>query len=249
VALRAFAGGAFFGEGSGSEPWRVLALPGWGRRGADFAPALAGLDYLALDLPGFGSSPPPASALGSEDYAAVISPLLEVLAPDPVVVGHSFGGRVAVMLAARHPDRIRGLVLAAVPLIRVAGRPRTPLGYRWGRWAHRRGLIQDSAMEELRQRYGSPDYRRATGTMRATLVKVVNESYEEQLAGLRVPVHLLWGGADTEVPLQVAKEAEAILQANRSNVTLEVLEGVGHWLPTEDPQRLRAAVDRMLERG
>jgi pimeloyl-ACP methyl ester carboxylesterase len=186
--------------------------------------------------------------MGSEDYAETISPVLEVLAPRPVVVGHSFGGRVGLMLASRHPQRIGGLVLAAVPLVRTTRPARSPLGYRWGRWAHRQGLVSEAAMERLRQRYGSPDYRRAIGTMRTTLVKVVNESYEEQLAALRAPIHLLWGEADHEVSLQVAREAEAILRDSGSDVTLEVVEGAGHWLPTEEPARLRAAVDRMLDK-
>ena len=59
-------------------------------------------------------------------------------------------------------------------------------------------------MESLRQRYGSEDYRLATGVMRTVHVRAVNEtneSYEEQLRRIACPVELVWGDDDTAAPL------------------------------------------------
>ncbi|HEX2155104.1 MAG TPA: alpha/beta hydrolase [Acidimicrobiia bacterium] len=250
MPLVSIADGALFAERHGSGPPRVLALHGWGRRGSDFAAVLSGLDALALDLPGFGASAPPPEALGASGYADLIQPVFEMFDRAPVVVGHSFGGRVAVARQFHHPGSASGLVLVATPLLRRPGaRRRPPWAFRLARMAHRAGLVPDEMMERQRRRQGSADYRAATGVMRDVLVKAVNESYEEELAALDVPVHLLWGSDDTEVPSWVAEEASRIISSSRSPVELEVLEGVGHHVPVRAPEAVRRAVERMLARS
>ena len=245
MALRAYGDGSLFGEQTGERP-RVLALPGWMRTRADFAAALAGLDAIALDLPGFGgASPPPPEAWGAAEYAAACQPVLDELVQPAIVVGHSFGGRVAVHLAAAHHEAVGGLVLTGVPLLRHAGSATSPrLVLRLARGAHRLGILPESVVERQRQRFGSADYRAAQGVMRDVLVRVVNESYEEQLAAITQPVELVWGDSDTAVLPEVANRAEALLAHSR----LTIAGHVGHLLPTEAPDVLRAAIDRQLER-
>jgi pimeloyl-ACP methyl ester carboxylesterase len=234
--------GAIFAEVYGSDTPDILALHGWGRRGSDFARCLDGLSALAPDLPGFGASPAPHQAIGADVYADVIAGLLDVFERPPVLVGHSFGGRVAVCLAAKHPDKVGSLVLTGAPLIRLSIARRPALAYRIGRWLHRVGVIGDERMERMRRNRGSADYRASTGVMRDILVKVVNESYEGQLRRISAPVHLLWGAEDAEVPVSVAEASVALL----SNATLEILPGVGHMVPLEAPDALRSAVAKAL---
>lgn len=241
--LKAFAGGRLFGAVTGSgQPW-VLALHGWRRTHADFAATLAGLDALAVDLPGFGNSPEPDSGWGAAGYAEAVLPLLDELAPHPVIVGHSFGGRVAVHLAAAHPDRVGALVLTGVPLLRRGehARKKPPLGFRVGRALHGRGLVNDERMEALRRKYGSADYAAASGVMRQVNVRAVNESYEDQLRAIRCPVELVWGDDDTAATLAVAKEAAELLAGERN---LTVLPGAGHLTPLTAPDALRDAILR-----
>lgn len=242
--LTAFAGGALFGERFGDAPITVVALHGWGRTHADFGALLAGFDAVALDLPGFGASPAPPSGWGAADYAALVVEVLPSLAVPIVVLGHSFGGRVAVELAARHPQAVAGLVLAGVPLLRI-DRPgaRPPLEFRIVRALHRRGLVGDARMERLRQSRGSDDYRATSGVQREVFVRVVNESYEEALRGVRCPVELVWGDDDPQVPLTIAERARAILVAP---TTLTVVPGAGHDTPRTAPEVVRAALRRRL---
>jgi pimeloyl-ACP methyl ester carboxylesterase len=249
VALRAFGGGALFGDVAGEGPPRVLALHGWGRRGTDFAASLQGFSYIALDLPGFGATPAFDEPRGAGGYAEAVAPVLEEMAARPILVGHSFGGRVAVVLASRYPQRIGGLVLTGVPLLRRSQSSRPRLTYRLWRWGHRGGLVSDLRMERIRRRYGSADYRAATGVMRETLVTAVHESYENELRTVQAPVHLVWGADDTEVPLQTAHKAKELLNESGIDVSLDVLAGVGHWVPTEAPAALREAVEQMLARS
>jgi pimeloyl-ACP methyl ester carboxylesterase len=248
MPLRAFGEGALFGEASGTGPPQVLALHGWARRGADFRPALEGFSFVAVDLPGFGATPPPVEVIGGAGYARAIEPVLAEFPDQLVLVGHSFGGRVAVHLAAARPERFKGMILTGVPLLRRDATADSPIFFRVARWAARRGLVPQATMERLRRRYGSADYRAAAGVMRGVLVKAVNESYEDQLASITIPVVLLWGAEDTEVPVAVAEGAAAILRAAGATVKLVVEPAVGHLLPVVSPESLHRAVDEMIHR-
>ena len=243
MALKAVANGVF-AESHGSWPPRVVALHGWGRRGADFDRVLGGLDAIAVDLPGFGASPAPSTSIGARGYAELLAPVVAGLDDPPVLVGHSFGGRVAVCLASIRP--VSGLVLTGVPLLRP-GAPSSPsLAFRLIRLAHRMGLLSDDTIERERRRRGSADYRAAEGVMRQVLVTVVNESYEAELASLRAPVALVWGAGDTEVPVTVAEAGLTILHSAGTAAELTVLPDVGHLVPTAAPEALRRVIDEML---
>ncbi|HUZ21628.1 MAG TPA: alpha/beta hydrolase [Acidimicrobiales bacterium] len=246
--LRAFAGGRLFGESYGTgTPW-VLALHGWRRTHADFdgvlgeRPGTPALDALALDLPGFGAAPPPPAAWGSGEYAEAIAAVLDEMGDKVVVLGHSFGGRVAVQLAALWPERVSALVLSGVPFYRPAGaRTKPKARYRIVRSLARRGLVSEGRLEAARRRHGSEDYRAATGVMREVFVRVVAEEYGDVLSGLSCPVELVWGSEDTEARVEVARRAEGVL----SEARLVVLAGVGHLTPTAVPAELRAALERV----
>jgi pimeloyl-ACP methyl ester carboxylesterase len=246
--LKSFAGGRLFGGTWGPGVPTVLALHGWRRTHLDFAPVFeaAGhrddLGAVGLDLFGFGATPPPPEPWGSDEYAQALVPMFEepdMLAERVVVVGHSFGGRVAVQLSALVPDRIERLVLTGVPLLDRQGRRARPdPTYRLVRRLHRLGLVSDERMESMRNKHGSPDYRAARGVMRDVFVRVLDEQYADQLAGITCPVDLVWGADDAEVPVEVAVRAQAILPAAR----LTTLPGIGHLTPTEAPDQLRRVI-------
>lgn len=222
MALTALLDGAVLAERSGEAP-RVLALHGWGRTRADWASVLEGVPSLAVDLPGFGASPPPPEPWGSRDYAELLAPL--VSEGGWTVVGHSFGGRVAVQLAAGWPG-VERLVLTGVPLLRRTSGAKPPLAFRAAKWLHRMGIVSDERMEAERRRRGSADYRAAEGVMRGTLVRTVNEDYRDLLPSVVAPVSMVWGARDTAAPLEMAREAMTLFP----QAELVVSETSGHLL-------------------
>ena len=222
MPLTALLDGAVMAERTGDEP-RVLALHGWGRDRTDWLPALTA-PALSLDLPGFGASPPPPAAWGARDYAELLAPLLAD--GGWTVAGHSFGGRVAVHLGAGWPDLVDRVVLTGTPLLRRAGTRKAPLAFRALKRLNGLGLVSDARMEAERRKRGSADYRNASGVMRDTLVRLVNEDYRDQVVGTRCPVDLVWGAADTAAPLAMAREAQALFP----QATLTVSELSGHLL-------------------
>lgn len=247
--LRSLAEGRLFGRATGVGTPRVLALHGWARSHRDFDGVLAPgdgepLDALAVDLPGFGLSPPPPGPWGSAEYADCVAEVLGEMATPVVVLGHSFGGRVALQLAARRPDQVSALVLTGVPLLPRPDRRRPRARYRLIRFLHRAGVIGERRMEAARQRYGSPDYRATHGVMRQVFVRSVGESYDEQLAAVRCPVTLVWGNDDTEVPLVVAEAA--VERLGTADARLQVCAGAGHLTPSTVPGVLRQAVTEQL---
>ena len=222
--LTSLLNGQVLAQRFGSEPARVVALHGWGREHGDWELVLQGLDALALDLPGFGMSGTPPSAWGARDYAKFLSPLI-AQTPGVVVVGHSFGGRVVVCLAADNPN-VAGIVLTGVPLVRLEPASRPKLTYRLLRALHDKGLVFALQMESVRRRYGSADYVNAEGIMRNVLVKVVGEQYFEELNATSSPVRLVWGAEDKVMPSLVAEHALTL----NPHATLTMVPQSGHLI-------------------
>jgi pimeloyl-ACP methyl ester carboxylesterase len=245
--LQSFCDGRLFAERTGHAHTEVVGLHGWARSRADLTAALDGLNALAIDLPGFGVSPEPPTPWGSEAYAALIAEVLASLDGPQVLLGHSFGGRIAVKLAAWWPELVSGLVLSGVPLLRPepARRVSPKWSFRIARWGSSHGIVSERLMEKVRQRYGSADYKRAKGVMRSILVRVVNESYENDLPRVTCPVELVWGSNDTTAPLAMVERACSLLPDAR----LEVIEGAGHMMPLTAPDALRRAVNRLVRAG
>jgi pimeloyl-ACP methyl ester carboxylesterase len=116
------------------------------------------------------------------------------------------------------------------------------------RGLNRVGVVTDDRLERIRRQNGSADYRAASGVMRDILVRVIHESYEPQLRALTAPVTLIWGAADREVPVSIARAAAEVIASEGRDVDFEILEGIGHLLPLEAPQALRGAIERALDR-
>ena len=244
MPLTSLSDGQLFGERYGTGPVKVVALHGWGRDRSDFRHILDGWDAVAVDLPGFGATPPPSEPSGAVEYAEVVAAWLEQLEGPSILVGHSFGGRIAVVLAADRPELVAGVVAVGVPLLHRADRTKTRPSsvYRLVRLAYRMGLIGEERLEREKRRRGSRDYRAATGVMRDSLVKVVNESYEDYLLKVECPVRLIWGENDWEVPVEIAHRAASLLK----DAELEVVTGCGHDVHLEAPERIRAAIEALI---
>lgn len=242
--------GQVMAEKHGSGSPRVIALHGWGRTRHDWAPVLRGRDAVALDLPGFGATPPPPDGWSTEQYAESLLPLLDPASPT-VLMGHSFGGRVAVHLARLRPEAVRGLVLTGVPLLRPqaaegSARRSGPLDLRLAKALHRRGIVPESVVDRYRRKYGSADYNAAQGVMRTVLVKAVNEDYTPELravAAAAIPTEMVYGEADTAAPVAMAREAAALIGPTAH---LDVVPTSAHLLDDALVAHLRDALDRLL---
>lgn len=228
----------------------LLMLHGWGQSSLSFVGAAGILEerfrVLTPDLPGFGFSEPPPEAWGSTDYARVVAELIKAAGFESVdALGHSRGGTIALALATEYPELVRKLVIVASPILLLPPEPgvrRAGLRYSMVRGAAR--LVPPLRQRMLswgRNRFGSADYR-AAGPLRPTLVRVVNEDWRSALPSINVPVLLIWGSEDTEVPLRVAEEAMELLPDAR----LMTLDGAGHFPFLDQTEAFAEAVTAFL---
>ena len=124
----------------------------------------------------------------------------------PTVIGHSFGGRVAIYFSADNP--IDKLVLFGSPCMKE--KEDLTLSVRILK-AIKKLPGMDKLGEFMKQYIGSPDYRMASPIMRETLVNVVNEDLAAFARRIEEPTLLIWGEHDEAVPVEEARELEKIM--------------------------------------
>jgi pimeloyl-ACP methyl ester carboxylesterase len=238
------------GESAGPAPLLIWAH-GWGHTHRAFLPLAESVRRTAssilVDFPGFGASPPPPGPWGTADYADAVAEWLTTLpAGRRIWIGHSFGCRVGLRLAARHADAVQGLFLVAAaglpPQRSAAARVRMAAR----RWVFRimRSLTPEGpARDRLRERFGSADYRQA-GAMRPVLVKTVSENLSDVARAVRCPVALVYGENDRETPPEIGERLQRLIP----NAQLHVLRGFDHWnVLTEGQHQLTHRLTEFLE--
>ena len=219
----------------------ILVLHGWGAHLEAIESIVLALEgeteVLALDLPGFGASEPPRETWGSEDYARFVLAFLDAQEIDRChVVGHSFGGRVAVWLANLEPGRFGRLVLCDASGLR----PRRGARYYWrvglakvGRAIGLLGPPGRRLQDRIRRGVASSDYLAAPESMRGTIRRVLGEDLSDQLSSVSLPVLLVWGEADEDTPLWMGHRMEELILDSG----LVVLPGAGHYSYADSPGR------------
>jgi pimeloyl-ACP methyl ester carboxylesterase len=223
--------------GTANDGPTIVMLHGWGASLDLILPIarpLARLGYriFALDFPGFGQSPPPPQAWTVFDYASFVVDYLQAHELEHVYLfGHSFGGRLSIILGAENPEYFNKIVLADSAGVRSA--PSTSTRLRTKSYqAVRDGLKRlglNAVSERLQQwyidRYASTDYKAVTGIMRETFVKVVNEDLLPYAARMKPSTLLLWGDQDQDTPLWQAQKLEQTIP----DAGLVILKGAGHF--------------------
>ncbi len=189
----------------------IVLLHGWGQNiemmkplGDPFSDRYR---ITILDLPGFGQSEEPKEAWTMSNYNEMLEDFLnQVQVKKPIMIGHSFGGRLAIRYSAEHP--IEKLVLFGAPCIRI--QEELPVTVKILKSLKQvPGL--DNLGEYMKKYIGSRDYKAASPIMRKTLVEVVNEDLSKYAREIEEPTLLIWGDQDTEAPVREAKELEKIM--------------------------------------
>lgn len=213
----------------------VVLLHGWGCTRATLAGPEAtahatGRRVINVDFPGFGASPEPPAVWGVDEYARLIEGLLDRLEiVNPVLLGHSFGGRVSITIASRRP--VSKLILVDAAGVKPHRKPKYYLKvYSFKAAKLLWKLIYGAAgaeqrIEAYRKAHSSADYAAASPRMRAVLSKVVNQDLCSLMPSIQAPTLLVWGTADTATPISDARKMERLIPG----AALVEFPGAGHF--------------------
>lgn len=201
-----------------------------------------------VDLPGHGSSSEPPSVWGVEAFTHTMEKFIKELdIRNPIPVGHSFGGRISILMASRNP--IEKMVLIDAAGIKPKRKPKyyfkvysfkilkkilpLLLGNKKG----------NNVVDKLRNSTGSADYRNSSATMKAVMSKCVNEDLKSVMPSIKASTLLIWGENDTATPLKDAKTMQKLIP----DAGLVSWPDCGHYSFLDNPVTFRAVIQTFLK--
>lgn len=242
-----------YSESGPSDAPTILLMHGWGCTHSTLASIEnllnKGLHVVNVDLPGHGATQEPPRVWGVEDYTNFMENFISSVCPSAtILLGHSFGGRIALLMASRHPE------IKKILLVDAAGvKPRRPLGYYIKVYGFKAAKLfwklllgNEKARERIereRKRRGSADYAASSPIMRGVLSKMVNEDLCKEMPKIKASSLLIWGENDTATPLSDARKMEKLIP----DAGLVAFPGCGHYSFLDNPRGFAAVTLEFLK--
>lgn len=227
----------------------LIMLHGWGMDSSTFWPSVDflkdNLTLWILDLPGFGRSDKPDKAFDTNDYAEIVADFIKInKIKKPSLLGHSFGGKIAIKLIFTYPNLVNKLILVGASGIKRDPSFRRVFIYPLAKIVHY--LVPDifNLKIIIRKKFYrkiESDYENA-GLMKDTLLKTIQEDLTEDLKKIKNETLIIWGEEDKAVPLKYGKQMYQLIE----NSKLVVIEGKGHFLHVHDPERFSSYVKNFI---
>lgn len=229
-------------KGEGDET--VVILQGWGTH-LGMYDSIADIlkekyTVIQFDFPGFGGSDEPREPWNVDAYADFFCELMQELGvKKATLIGHSYGGRVIIKLAARKsiPFEIKNIVLidsAGIMPKRSFAQKMKIKRYKVLKKILNMKLVYalfPELIDDWRSRQGSADYRNASDMMKKCMVMAVNEDLTDLLPKIKQETLLIWGDKDTATPIGDAKIMDEMIPDSG----LAVIPGTGHFSFLENP--------------
>lgn len=234
----------------------VVILQGWGTDLGMYDSVADTINekyrVVQFDLPGFGGSDEPKEAWNVDAFADFFCKFLQALdIKKASLIGHSYGGRIIIRLAAREriPFEIKNIVL-----IDSAGiMPKRSFKQRFNIRKYKiiKKIVSinliyalfPELIDDWRSRQGSADYRNASPLMRKCMVMAVNEDLTDLLPKIKQDTLLIWGDKDTATPISDGR----LMEEKIPNSGLCILEGCGHFSFLEKPGQFRGIMKSYFE--
>ncbi len=236
----------------------LVVLQGWGTELSLYDSVAAAVNdvyrVVQFDLPGFGASDEPREPWNVDAYADFFCSFMEALGiRKAVLLGHSYGGRVIIKLAARDslPFEIEKIVL--VDSAGVMPERTTSQKFRVRLYKIKRTFLMSRPVHAMfpevidywMSKQGSDDYRAASPMMKKCLVMAVNEDLQHLMPSIDQEVLLVWGDLDMDTPISDAHKMEEKMP----NAGLVVLEGTDHFSFLYKPVEFRNILRTFLGIG
>jgi pimeloyl-ACP methyl ester carboxylesterase len=231
----------------------VVLLHGWGPTSATFDDMAKYLSekfrIIRLDFPGFGASPKPSDVWGVGDYAELVANFLAKLELRDVyaVIGHSFGGRVAIKGVAEKlitPEKVVLIDAAGVKPPKTMRKALYKSLAKLGKAATALSVLKTlrpMLRKKLYSAAGSTDYLNAN-EMQLIFLNTINEDLLSYVHNIAQPTLLIWGGNDYETPVSDAKK----MMQELPNGRLVVVPDAGHFVYIDDFRVVTKELDAFL---
>ena len=233
----------------------IIILHGWNLSGDLFSSLCVllqkkGFRVFAPDFPGFGKEPPPDRPWHVEDYAKFLAEYIQKKKiKNPILIGHSFGGRVALKFVESNPSGAKKIILTGAPGFSPIPSKKLMIFLMISKIG---GLLfslpglrrkEDEARKFLYKLAGAKEFLRAEGVMRQTFKYIVADDLQSAMKSVRVPCHLVWGEKDVIVPLSVPKRMKLLIPL----ASFTIIPGADHGVPFQQPQVFFSAIHTFLK--
>lgn len=232
---------------------QLVIIPGWGgtRQTWEKFIKLAENDFEVyfVDMPCFGDVSCPETVWGVEEYAQFVKNAIIGLGK-PILLGHSFGGQIAVNLTANNPEMFSKLILSGAAVLR----PKYTLKRfvfasiaKIGKFIFKLPVlnkIEAFAKKILYKVVDASDYTKTEGIKREIFKKIIRQSQVDLLEKITIPTLVVWGSADSYVPLREGRKIAAMI----SGAELKIIDGGKHGLHIQQPENLLKIVGDFLNK-
>ncbi|MBU4466629.1 alpha/beta hydrolase, partial [Patescibacteria group bacterium] len=234
---------------------KILILHGWGSSSGSWnkvEESLNSLGYSVIipDLPGFGQEPEPLKPWDVDDYMNWVEQFcVKNNLNNFLLLGHSFGGRVAIKFTAKYPEKVKKLILYSAAGVTPRPKTRLSLLRLFSKAANIilslpiLNLLKKPLRKGFYSLLGTRDYYfLSSRIMLETFKKVIEEDLSFLLGKISVSTFIVWGEKDMLTPVQDAK----LMNKEIPGSTLKIIPNGSHYLHTREPKKLVEAIKEFL---
>lgn len=219
-------------EKYGNKDKKLVILPGWGdnRKTWDYFINIfsAYFTIYIFDYPGFGNTKFPNNDLTISDYARVFNNFLDdnnIL--NPIIIGHSFGGRLIILLSHLYKKRFHKIILMDSAGIKNFSFSKTIKKYLYKFLKKCKFFFKDKNkyLHKLLSIFGSNDFKNINPNMQRTFINIVNTNLIKYIPSIKNETLIIWGKNDTETPFKDAIKFNKLIP----NSYLIQVDNSGHF--------------------
>jgi len=236
----------------GNGKFSIVLLHGWGIDSKKYLPLyesfLKNKNYSVFipDMPGFGKSGEPKEDWSLDNYVDVVNEFVEKIfqqnlslsSSNLIIIGHSFGGRIAIKYVVKYPEKVCKLILTGAAGIKHNLTAKQKIFFilaKIGKILFSLPVIsylQKSAQKFLYRAARVKDYHHASPRMKKVMKNILAEDLTLYLEKVNLATLLVWGKLDRTTPLSDGK----IMNQKIKNSKLVIVEDANHSLPYQKPE-------------
>ena len=240
---------SIFYEKYGNKKKNILILPGWGDTRKTFKYLIAFLkEYFTvyiIDYPGFGESPMPNKTLTIFDYSDLIYNFInEKELDDPILIGHSFGGRIITTLTGYFQYSFSNIIYIDSAGIKPKRKIKNIIYKLYksiGKLLPKK--LRKKYYKYIFNKFASNDYKNLDNNMKQTFKNIINYDLKNYLKNIKSKVLIIWGEKDTSTPLKDG----IYMNKKINNSELIILKNNNHFPYLNNPYLFNSIIYEQLK--